>query len=210
MTQKISVRHRHYVRGIIDPDQPVFVRISHQVGPRHAQQRPHDESLSKSPDARHAVQPATLQQPQQDRFDLVVPMMRKQQARAGRLKQIAKHAIAGLSRRRLRAAGRRDLDAVDTQRNAKTLRLSRAMIRPGVSVRLQTVMHVNSAWCRFAARRAGSTSGMQQHAGVEPAAVANPERGRVRRSKKRINCGDGIALAMTGCAFHAPAYSSRT
>ncbi len=139
-----------------------------------AGERPERDDAAQAADARAA------QQPQQQRLELVVAVVGRQQPFAGR-QQLAEHAIARIARSRLEALPRREIDrhARGDEFRAECRGRRGAVRAPRGGLRVQAVVDVRGTHSR---RQLEAAERGQQHSGVETAAERD---GQARRQLRR-------------------------
>ena len=147
MTQKIARMNKTGVAWIFDPAKTLGTCIFFQLVPPTAQQRPDQAPGTKLAVSRHTrqtVYTCATEQPEQQRFGLIVQMLPGEQ-HAARRNPITQRSIAGLARSALEAWTRFIyLYAKQFKRETKLLADLAAMRRPIICHILQPVMNMDS------------------------------------------------------------------
>ncbi len=115
MTKIIARMISALITWILDPGQPVSLRISMELGTVHIQQWPNQPAATQCPGSRHTGQPAhtgAAQQAKEQGFGLVISMLGSEQ-HFGRVQTLTEHRIARLPGRTLEARARRNLHLRD-------------------------------------------------------------------------------------------------
>ncbi|CAM5397636.1 hypothetical protein SSTU70S_02933 [Stutzerimonas stutzeri] len=166
--------------------------MSLQLAPADIKQRPHQPTATEPAPGRHGSQPAhtgTAQQAEQQRFGLIVAVLRGQQHFAF-LEAQFDGVVARLPRRLLQAAPRLDLHVHYLELNPKRRTDAPTVLRPGIRRGLQAVMNMNRPQRgeRFAPGKIGQE--LQQHRGVEPAGERHaPTRRMTDATQRRRQTG---------------------